>query len=136
MTAPLPIPYERAKAHFDLVFGVPGKKAKPSHASRCWFAIRARLGLDPRVSSIRPDYFRIQDVATRYKLDYNTLCAALHDLGTPLEGYWRNGEDIDRLVRELDVALNGDGAAKQASLVDVVSQVQSQRWKLVKVDAA
>lgn len=32
--------------------------------------------------------------------------------------------DINRLVRELDVALNGeDGAAKQASLCDVVAQV-------------
>lgn len=41
--------------------------------------------------------------------------------------------DVDRLVRELDVALNGEaGAAKQARLCDVVSQVKDQRWKLVR----
>lgn len=43
-------------------------------------------------------------------------------------------KDHQRLVRELDVALNGeDGAAKQASLCDIVSQVKDQRWKLVRV---
>jgi hypothetical protein len=42
-------------------------------------------------------------------------------------------EDQKRLVRELDVALNGeDGAADQASLCDIVSQVKDQRWKLVR----
>ena len=34
--------------------------------------------------------------------------------------------DHERLVRELDVALNNDGAAKQASLCDIVSQVQAE----------
>lgn len=33
--------------------------------------------------------------------------------------------DHRRLVRELDVALNGDGAAKQASLCDLVAQVRA-----------
>lgn len=42
--------------------------------------------------------------------------------------------DHRSLVRMLDKALNGDGAAKQASLVDLVSQVVDQRWKLVRVD--
>ncbi len=37
------------------------------------------------------------------------------------------------LVRELDVALNGEeGAAKQASLCDIVAQVKQGNWKLVK----
>jgi len=41
--------------------------------------------------------------------------------------------DHRRLTRELDVALNGEaGAAKQASLCDVVGQVKDQRWKLVR----
>lgn len=40
--------------------------------------------------------------------------------------------DLRRLTRDLDVALNGDGAAKQASLCDIVSQVKSQHWKLVR----
>jgi hypothetical protein len=43
--------------------------------------------------------------------------------------------DHKRLVRELDVALNGEaGAAKQASLCDIVAQIKDQRWKLVRVD--
>ncbi len=33
--------------------------------------------------------------------------------------------DHRRLVRELDVLLNGEGAAPQASLCDIVSQVKS-----------
>lgn len=37
-------------------------------------------------------------------------------------------EDHKRLVREMDVALNGiEGAAKQASLCDIVSQVKSMK---------
>ena len=43
--------------------------------------------------------------------------------------------DHRRLVRELDVALNGEeGAAKQASLCDIVAQVKHGGWKLVRVD--
>lgn len=43
--------------------------------------------------------------------------------------------DHRRLVRELDVALNGEeGAAKQASLCDIVGQVTSKRLKLVVAD--
>ena len=43
--------------------------------------------------------------------------------------------DHRRLVRELDVALNGEaGAAKQASLCDIVAQVKDQRWKLVRAE--
>jgi len=36
-------------------------------------------------------------------------------------------DDYRRLTRELDVALNGDGAAKQASLCDIVAQVKRER---------
>lgn len=39
-------------------------------------------------------------------------------------------KDHKRLVRELDVLLNGeDGAAKQASLCDIVGQLKSPRRK-------
>src|SRR6185437_13401999 len=38
------------------------------------------------------------------------------------------------LVRELDVALNGAGAARQASLCDIVAQVKHGRWKLVRAE--
>lgn len=42
--------------------------------------------------------------------------------------------DHRRLVRELDVTLNGDGAAQQASLCDIVGQVKDRRWKLVRAE--
>lgn len=42
--------------------------------------------------------------------------------------------DVRRLTRELDVALNGDGAAPQASLCDIVCQVKSGKWKLIKTE--
>ena len=45
--------------------------------------------------------------------------------------------DYRLLVRELDVLLNGeDGASKQVSLCDIVSQVSHHGWKLVKVAPA
>ncbi|HEV8364578.1 MAG TPA: hypothetical protein VGQ52_13770 [Gemmatimonadaceae bacterium] len=40
---------------------------------------------------------------------------------------WYRAEDIDSLVQELDVLLNGEaGAARQARLCDIVSQVRKQ----------
>lgn len=43
--------------------------------------------------------------------------------------------DHKRLVRELDVLLNGENAARQASLVDIVSQIRSSinetTWKKI-----
>lgn len=41
----------------------------------------------------------------------------------PNEGRWYAAEDIDRMVREIDVAMNGDGAAHQAKLCDVFTQI-------------
>lgn len=49
----------------------------------------------------------------------------------PAAGNWVNAADVDRLVRELDVALNGEeGAAPQASLCDVVGQAKAEAAKL------
>lgn len=50
----------------------------------------------------------------------------------PTHGNWIAADDVNRLVRELDVALNGDGAAQQASLCDIVSQVTRGGWRLVR----
>lgn len=50
----------------------------------------------------------------------------------PQHGNWIAADDVKRLTRELDVALNGGSAAKQASLCDVVAQVMDERWKLVR----
>lgn len=45
---------------------------------------------------------------------------------TPETGRWYDADDIDRLVRELDVLLNGEeGAAPQAKLCDIVAQVRA-----------
>lgn len=43
------------------------------------------------------------------------------------EQSWYVARDIDRLVRELDVLLNGDGAAAQARLADIVAQVAASQ---------
>lgn len=56
----------------------------------------------------------------------------MHDHGDEVQNAISN--DHKRLVRELDVALNGDGAAPQASLCDIVGQVKDRRWKLVRAD--
>lgn len=43
-------------------------------------------------------------------------------------GRWINADDVDRLVRELDVLINGAaGAAKQAKLCDIVGQVAEMK---------
>lgn len=48
----------------------------------------------------------------------------------PAAGNWIAADDVNRLVRELDVCLNGEaGAAAQASLCDVVAQVRHETAK-------
>ena len=45
----------------------------------------------------------------------------------PTEGEWVKAEDVKRLTRDIDVALNGiEGAAEQASLSDVASQMEAE----------
>lgn len=45
----------------------------------------------------------------------------------PQHGRWKSAEDIDRLVREIDVAINGQGgAAPQASLCDIAAQIKRE----------
>lgn len=45
------------------------------------------------------------------------------------EGYEQVEIDNRRLVRELDVLINGENAAQQASLCDIVAQVKSEGLK-------
>lgn len=53
----------------------------------------------------------------------------------PTVGNWYAAEDIDRLVRELDVLLNGEHrAAPQAKLCDIVAQFRRERLSLWKGD--
>lgn len=44
-----------------------------------------------------------------------------------IEDYKEVFEDHKRLVRELDVLLNGENAAEQASLCDIVSQLKNKQ---------
>jgi hypothetical protein len=45
----------------------------------------------------------------------------------PCTGSWVNADEVDTLVRRLDVAINGEaGAAKQASLCDIVVQMEAK----------
>ncbi|WP_343656371.1 hypothetical protein [Cupriavidus sp.] len=46
--------------------------------------------------------------------------------GLTVADYQAAFEDHQRMVRELDVLLNGDAAAKQASLCDIVAQVRKE----------
>ncbi|MDT0140172.1 hypothetical protein [Acidovorax sp. PRC11] len=41
----------------------------------------------------------------------------------PATGRWVNADDVDRLVREIDIALYGSGAAEQAKLCDLAGLV-------------
>lgn len=56
---------------------------------------------------------------------------AMRAQAAPAAGDWINAREVQSLVRELDVALNGErGAAPQASLCDVVGQVKAEAVKL------
>lgn len=64
--------------------------------------------------------------------DYDTLRKAADEIKMLRE--WH--ADNQRLVRDLDVSLNGeDGTARQASLCDIVRQVKDGHWKLVRQDS-
>lgn len=45
--------------------------------------------------------------------------------GDPTIGNYINSDDVNSLVRRLDVAINGENAAEQASLCDIVAQVEA-----------
>lgn len=50
--------------------------------------------------------------------------------GLTVSDFEEVNEDKKRLVRELDVIINGENAAKQASLCDMVSQVETEFSRL------
>lgn len=63
--------------------------------------------------------------ATRVK----SLLDELREVYAQLSAYKEAEADKQRLVRDLDVLLNGKEAAQQASLCDIVSQVQAMMRK-------
>lgn len=48
------------------------------------------------------------------------------------KGEWIAADDYYRNVKDLDIALNGDGAAQRPSLIDVLAQVEQLRRELGK----
>ncbi|HEJ7283071.1 TPA: hypothetical protein SMF87_004523 [Serratia marcescens] len=62
---------------------------------------------------------------------FSQVATGIRDM---MEGYEEAAADKRRLVRELDVLLNGDGAAKQASLCDIVAQVRHGNARLVPIE--
>lgn len=81
-------------------------------------------------------YFRgSTDIAEDY---YAPICHAInsHDeLLELLQAHCKAQDDRAKLVRELDVLLNGeDGAAIQASLCDIVAQVKKHGLSFNRVD--
>lgn len=44
--------------------------------------------------------------------------------GEPVPNHWIDADEVDALVRRLDVVLNGPGAARQAKLIDLVAQFE------------
>jgi len=50
----------------------------------------------------------------------------------PIEDYEDVLKDHRRLVREIDVIMNGDGAAKQANLCDLIGQIKMREWQSVE----
>lgn len=69
--------------------------------------IKAGLGSGDRLAT---ELANRLDLSLEHPMDYEEVLA-----------------DHKRLVRELDVLLNGGGAARQASLCDIVSQVRRER---------
>lgn len=59
-----------------------------------------------------------------YVEDVNALLARIEKLEKVIEDYKEVDTDHKKLVRELDVALNGKDAAPQGSLCDIVAQVK------------
>lgn len=57
---------------------------------------------------------RMAENARELRLDYEPA---------PESGSWYAASDIDKMVRDLDVAMNGDGAAPQAKLCDLMPQL-------------
>ena len=86
-----------------------------------WYDLTARFD----------DCIDVVDETDPSEIEHLTL--ALSDAMRERDDYKEAYEDAKRLTRELDVLLNGEaGAAKQASLCDVVGQVASKRWMLVR----
>jgi hypothetical protein len=119
---------EHESAHELLVYHV--------RRARIWHTIAEEVGLKiargEKTQRDLDDALKCLHEHTEFVYAMQRQLSALDQLVQLSEGgRWINGDDIDTLVRQLDVALNGAGAAKQARLCDIVAQVTSERWRLV-----
>jgi len=63
-----------------------------------------------------------------YAAELRRRCREIAKLQKELDGYKEAHDDEQRLVRELDIIINGEeGAAKQASLCDIVAQMMNKK---------
>lgn len=68
-------------------------------------------------------------------MDSETLIIILKEKDRLIEDYQEWGKDVKRLTREIDVALHGEeGAAKQASLCDLVGPAEYIRQHVKKLE--
>jgi hypothetical protein len=74
------------------------------------------------------DYMRIRSILTSVFGEQSIP----QDIHTVIADYEEVLEDQKSLVRELDVLLNGSGAAQQASLCDIVGQVRAEHIRSKK----
>jgi hypothetical protein len=92
-----------------------------------------QLTSQPGTSLTHPMLFALCDDGTmwaRATAGSNQQWEQLRDVDgekpAPKSGNWINADDVDRLTRAIDVALNGEeGAAKRPKLCDIASQVES-----------
>lgn len=92
-------------------------------------ADRKREAWDTYGTGVKPWSHRVPPVS-RPTVIADAMQEELNELIPLILAYMEAAEDHRRLVRKLDVALNGeDGAAKQASLCDIVRQVQAEGIK-------
>ena len=90
-------------------------------------AIMNILGYTPdNYGKVSPNQYAINLVA-----ENASLKDRVKFLEDPTTGSWVNGDDYRRGLHELDVILNGeDGAAKNPSLIDILSQLHPMRARL------
>ncbi|AEY69648.1 hypothetical protein PEp14_00059 [Erwinia phage PEp14] len=73
------------------------------------------------------------DMLSSAAVKWQDQSARIDDLNEIVVGYQDAQENTRALTRQLDVILNGeDGAAEQAALADIVSQLRDGGWKLVQ----
>lgn len=77
-----------------------------------------KLGVE--ISNVRSECSGLQMLSIAYREVKQQVSETIKDYEEVLE-------DQRRLVREIDVLLNGENAAKQASLCDIVSQIRSNQ---------